>query len=71
MGYRLPLENLRQYLAAKPDREVTYELHGEVVVAESSRDGDRSPLVQHKLVLIRAVDERDPMRCQMFSLPAG
>ena len=68
-GYLLPRRNLLDYLARNPGVSVlVWDGDGERTL--DSSDGVRLPLVVRKLLTFRAVDAKDPPRCQAVWLPA-
>ncbi|MGI8661749.1 MAG: hypothetical protein ACR2LQ_00870 [Acidimicrobiales bacterium] len=73
-NYLLPRDSLRSYLARHPAASIRYQSDGvEHDLAHASDDPDltRAPaLAVEKLLPLRAVDGRDPPRCQESFLPA-
>lgn len=68
-GYLLPRRNLLDYLARNPGVSVLVK-DGDGEQTLDSTDGVRLPLVVRKLLTFRAVDAKDPPRCQAVWLPA-
>jgi hypothetical protein len=72
--YRLPWDSFRAYVSSHPTAAVRYERAGEVhdLAHASDEPGltDGPSTVVQKLLPLRAVDERDPPRCQESFLPA-
>ena len=68
-GYLLPRRNLLDYLARHPGVSVVVR-DGDGERTLDSSDGVRLPLVVRKLFTFRAVDAKDPPRCQALWLPA-
>jgi hypothetical protein len=73
-GYELAWLQFREYLSRHPDVSVRYQRGFEVRdLARASDDPALVapvPLWEEKFLLFRAVDERDPVRCQPGFLPA-
>ena len=72
-GYLLPWPSFRAFLAAHPDVSVTYRRDGETLSLQ--RASDRPDLVAPtpwwwRWMPLRAIDSRDPPRCQTVFLPA-
>ena len=72
-GYLLPWPSFRAFLAAHPDVSVTYRRDGETLSLQ--RASDRPDLVAPvpwwwRWMPLRAIDSRDPPRCQTAFLPA-
>jgi hypothetical protein len=72
-GYLLPWPSFRAFLAAHPDVSVTYRRDGETL--RLRRASDRPDLVAPvpwwwRWMPLRAIDSRDPPRCQTAFLPA-
>ena len=68
-GYLLPRRNLLDYLARNPGVSLLVR-DGDGERTLDSSDGVRLPLVVRKLLTFRAVDAKDPPRCQAVWLPA-
>jgi hypothetical protein len=73
LGYLLPWPSFRAFLAAHPDVSVTYRRDGETLSLQ--RASDRPDLVAPvpwwwRWMPLRAIDGRDPPRCQTVFLPA-
>ena len=73
LGYLLPWPSFRAFLAANPDASVTYRREGETLSLR--RASDRPDLVAPvpwwwRWMPLRAIDSRDPARCQAVFLPA-
>ena len=69
-GYLVPERNLLDYLARHPDASVVVRDAAGVEQTLTGADGVRQPLLVEKFQLFRAVDPRDPPRCQDVWLPA-
>lgn len=72
-GYLIPWPSFRAYLAARPDVAVVYRRNGETLSLQ--RASDRPELVAPvpwwwRWMPLRAIDSRDPPRCQAGFLPA-
>ncbi len=72
-GYLLPWPSFRAFLAAHPDVSVTYRRDGETLSLQ--RASDRPNLVAPtpwwwRWMPLRAIDSRDPPRCETVFLPA-
>jgi hypothetical protein len=74
LGYDLPWDSLRAYLAKHPQASVTYERAGQVHALVHAADDPAlvtaPSIVTQKLFPLRAVDQHDPPRCQDSFLPA-
>jgi hypothetical protein len=73
LGYLLPWPSFRAYLTAHPEVSVTYRRDGETLTLP--RASDRPDLVAPvpwwwRWMPLRAIDSRDPARCQTMFLPA-
>jgi hypothetical protein len=68
-GYLIPERNLLDYLARHPTSSVVVSDEAGQRTLDGS-DGVRLPLLAEKFQLFRAVDPRDPPRCQDVWLPA-
>ncbi len=65
--YLLTYERFRDHLARYPDTSVTYERDGELIEVERAGDvpglARALPEIERRLLLFRAVDDRDRERC--------
>jgi hypothetical protein len=73
-AYELPWDTFRTYMAAHPEAAVTYERSGERFVLQRAADDpdlvDAPSVLVQKAIPLRAIDTREPPRCQDVFLPA-
>lgn len=73
-GFEIAWDSFRAYLSRNPDIAVTFDRAGERRVLLKASDDpklvDPPPVVVQKLFPLRAVDSRNPPRCQNVFLPA-
>jgi hypothetical protein len=73
-AYELPWDTFRTYMAEHPQAAVTYERAGQRFVLERAADDpdlvDGPSVLVQKAIPLRAIDMREPPRCQDVFLPA-
>lgn len=69
-GYALTWSRFRDYLAGRPEAEVTYERQGFVRTVTGAEVGEALPWWRDRFQLFRAIDLERPVRCQAYRLPA-